>query len=316
MPNKQSKQRSKKTTTVFDVEETDTSIDSNRAHSACNMATKDTNKNIDEYIVLNKALYETRKRYLPDSDALKLADILNREGLEFYYKANDLPLIGSYYKTKDRGLNDSVSSFEGFYVANYSGLINLSSAFKPNGDEYELLSNDSIDYINDFNSFKFDEYGWSAKPFYIADKEVPVDLYGNRTNYAVLEGLGILMKNHPPLISITPNENSLYVQKWRFEYWLESLCSDTEKVPKPVEQIKLSNKQKPKAREVIEGLKAISDTQPVIDDTKLIEEMKTLIEYIYGEEPEQKQIVNDLALKGVTVSRQVVGKYLKMAFNT
>jgi len=113
-------------------------------------------------------------------------------------------------------------------------------------------------------------------------------------------------------------ESDLFIPDFELDRFIQSLTHTTEpqQAPEPVEEIKLSNKQKPKAREVIEGLKSISDTYPHIDDTKLIEGMKALILVIYGEEPEQKKIVDDLALIDVSVSRQVVGTYLKMAFNS
>lgn len=124
----------------------------------------------------------------------------------------------------------------------------------------------------------------------------------------------IWIEEHREYIEL--KEDMLCITKPTLQTYIDSLASSPNELQQVPELVgKLSNKEKPKAREVIEGLKDMNEKYCEIDDTRLIAEMKDLIVSYYGEKPTQKEIVDDLALKGVSVSRQVMAKYLAWAFD-
>ena len=104
--------------------------------------------------------------------------------------------------------------------------------------------------------------------------------------------------------------NELCMKTKKLEGYLESIrkCPNNKKYT-------LQSKQVPKFKEVIEGLKSLTNKYTPVDNDSLPETMKELILYQYGEEkPKITELVADLESERVKISRQVMSGYLKIAF--
>jgi len=75
-------------------------------------------------------------------------------------------------------------------------------------------------------------------------------------------------------------------------------------------------REKPKALEILEGLKSLNDDYSDIDQSNIYGEIKRLTLQFFGEQPTQAVLLKELTLKGVSVSRPTLAKFYRGAFNT
>jgi len=174
---------------------------------------------------LNKALDKTNKNLEQNWSKESLIQEFRDEKIELHYRVNELPLIEEINDTTYKKGYGVIGKTIGYDLSVYSGFINLYDADSSNKYLDYLVNPNQEDFEGIRSICIWHDYGQSE--FIVADKTVEFVFGDDSYSFQDLEFIlaqvetTSLLSRSPPEKALKPTIEELYVDKSRFNFWLD-----------------------------------------------------------------------------------------------